>query len=67
MKTTAVLTFRAKGASQVTTEYYDLSDNAECVDYEASVEALRAIKDDAGNYIQESLVDYMVTSFEVTE
>jgi hypothetical protein len=65
MKTTAVLTFRTKGSKHLATEYYDFSDNAERVDYEASVDALRAIKDDEGNYIQESLVDYMVTSFEM--
>lgn len=67
MKTIGVLTYRLKGSNDVTTEHYDFSDNAERVDYEASIEALRAIKDDAGNYIQESSVDYMVTSFQTVE
>lgn len=66
MKTTAVLTFRAKGGKDLTTEYYDLSVDEERVDYELSVDTLRAIKDDAGNYIQESMVDYMVTRYEVS-
>jgi hypothetical protein len=67
MKTIGVLTYRLKGSNDITTEHYDFSDNAERVDYEASVEALRAIRDDAGNYIQESSVDYMVTSFQTVE
>jgi hypothetical protein len=67
MKTIGVLTYRLKGSNDITTEHYDFSDNAERVDYEASIEAFRAIRDDAGNYIQESSVDYMVTSFQTVE
>jgi hypothetical protein len=65
MNTTAVLTYRIKSSKELVTWYYDFSDNAARVDYEATVDGLRAIKDDEGNYIQESLVDYMVTSFEM--
>jgi hypothetical protein len=65
MKTTAVLTYRMKGSKDVRIDRYNISDDMGLVAYEANVEALRAIKDDEGNYIQESMVDYMVTSFEM--
>ena len=65
MKTTAVLTYRLKDAPGVRTERYCLADDVQRNAYEVQVDTLRAIKDDAGNYIQESMVDYMVTSYEV--
>jgi len=67
MKTIAVLTCRLKGSKEVYTSRYDFSDEDARWCYEEHVDSHRAIKDDAGNYIQESLVDYMVTSFEVTQ
>ena len=67
MNTTAVLTYRFKGESLVRTERYNLVDVELRERYEEQVDLLRAIKDDAGNYIKESLVDYMVTSFEVAQ
>mgnify|MGYP003339190353 FL=1 len=67
MKSTAVLTYRLKGSNDVRIDRYSLDDDAWRKAYEINVDTLRAIKDDEGNYIQESMVDYMVTSFEVTE
>ena len=67
MKSTAVLTYRLKGSNDVRIDRYRLDDDAWRKAYEINVDTLRAIKDDEGNYIQESMVDYMVTSFEVTE
>ena len=67
MKSTAVLTYRLKGSNDVRIDRYRLDDDAQRQAYEINVDTLRAIKDDEGNYIQESMVDYMVTSFEVAE
>ena len=67
MKSTAVLTYRLKGSNDVRIDRYRLDDDAQRQAYEINVNTLRAIKDDEGNYTQESMVDYMVTSFEVAE
>ena len=65
MNTTAVLTYRIKGSKDVRIDRYNISDDVGRVAYEMNVDTLRAIKDDEGNYIQESMIDYMVTSFEM--
>ena len=67
MKSTAVLTYRLKGSNDVRIDRYRLDDDAQRKAYEINVDTLRAIKNDDGDYIQESMVDYMVTSFEVAE
>jgi hypothetical protein len=65
MNTTAVLTYRLKGNTEVYVARYNFADADARWCYEEHVDSHRAIKDDAGNYIQESMVDYMVTSFEM--
>ena len=67
MKSIAVLTYRLKGSNDIRIDRYRLDDDAWRRAYEINVDTLRAIKNDDGDYIQESMVDYMVTSFEVAE
>ena len=67
MKTIAVVSHRLKGTKDIIVSHYDLSDPEQHHEYEAHIDSHRAIKDDDGNYIQQSAVDYMVTAYELEE